>query len=62
MSAPGAGGKLAESLAVPAALAASSAVGLVVALLGDGVYDVIAWLAAGAPTAIIAWAIVKRRQ
>ena len=62
MSAPGAGGKLAESLAVPAALAASSAIGLVVALLGDGVFDVIAWLAAGAPAAVIVWAVLTRRQ
>ncbi|NEX93335.1 hypothetical protein [Caulobacter sp. 17J65-9] len=47
--------------AVPALIAALSAVGLVAALLGDGVYDVASWVGLGAPVAAVTWAILRRR-
>ena len=54
--------KRASTFTAPAVLAAMSLLGLISALLGDGVFDVVAWLAAGAPAAVIAWAIVARRE
>ncbi len=54
--------KRAATFTAPAVLAAVSLLGLISALLGDGVFDVVAWLAAGAPAAVIAWAIVARRE
>jgi hypothetical protein len=40
---------------VPAVLAVASAVGLMSALLGDGIWDMLSWFALGAPLAIITW-------
>jgi hypothetical protein len=38
---------------VPMLLGALSAIGLVSALLGDGVWDLLSWTALGAPVAVI---------
>ena len=40
---------------VPAALAVASGAGLISALLGDGIWDMLSWFALGAPLAVIAW-------
>lgn len=40
---------------MPVALAAVSAVGLISALLGDGVWDALSWLALGTPIAVSLW-------
>jgi hypothetical protein len=40
---------------MPIVLAVCSAVGLISALLGDGVWDVLSWFALGAPITIIIW-------
>src|SRR5262245_26124265 len=40
---------------MPIVLAALSALGLVSALLGDGVYDALSWMALGAPIAVAGW-------
>ena len=45
----------------PAAIAVISLVGLVVALLGDGVLDVISWLGLLIPLVVIVWALRFRR-
>jgi hypothetical protein len=40
---------------VPAIIALVSGVGLIFALVGDGLWDVMSWLAVGLPLAIAAW-------
>jgi hypothetical protein len=40
---------------VPAVLAIASAAGLISALLGDGIWDMLSWFALGAPLTVIAW-------
>lgn len=51
-----------EIFAAPAVLAAASLAGLIFALLVDGPPDAIAWIGIGAPVAVIAWALAKRRS
>lgn len=48
-------------LAIPALIAGASTVGLVVALLGDGWHDLLAWITLAVPVAAVAWAMVARR-
>nr|WP_246328771.1 hypothetical protein [Brevundimonas lenta] len=48
--------------AVPAVLAALSLFGLVAALIGDGVWDMMGWLGLLAPVAAIAWALIARKH
>jgi len=43
----------------PLALALTSAVGLVSALVGDGAYDAVSWVALGLPCAVIAGALMR---
>jgi hypothetical protein len=43
----------ARTLGVPALIAAATLAGLLIALLGDGVYDWIAWVALTVPVAIV---------
>lgn len=40
---------------LPVLLAIATAVGLLSALLGDGFWDWLSWLALSAPVAVIAW-------
>ncbi len=47
--------------AVPCWLALASALGLVAALLGDGLLDVISWLMLGLPVFVTLWALRYRR-
>lgn len=47
--------------AIPLAIAAISLVGLVSALLGDGLKDWISWAALATPLVVIAWAARARR-
>ena len=49
-------------LAIPFAIAAVSAVGLLAALLGDGLLNLVSWLALALPLAIIVWAWMAKRQ
>ena len=53
---------LARIFAAPALLALLSLAGLVTALIGDGGYDLFAWLALGAPVAAFLWAMRARRR
>jgi len=47
--------------AAPIAIAAVSLVGLVAALLGDGLNDWISWIGLAVPLVVIVWARLKRR-
>lgn len=48
--------------AIPLVVAILSLIGLVGALLGDGVWDWIGWLGLGACVAVTIWALIARRQ
>lgn len=47
--------------AIPTAIAVVSLVGLITALLGDGLNDWISWIGLGAPLAVLLWALLRRR-
>ncbi|BBK43507.1 hypothetical protein STVA_35270 [Allostella vacuolata] len=61
MSRPAAAQSLRRIFAAPAAIALLSIVGLVAALLGDGVYDILSWIGLLVPVLAIAWALRFRR-
>jgi hypothetical protein len=44
-----------EVFAAPTLIAIASSAGLVTALVGDGLMDVIAWIGLGIPVAVSAW-------
>jgi hypothetical protein len=46
---------------VPGLLGVASLVGLVSALVGDGMFDAVSWLTLGGLVAVIAWAMSRRR-
>ena len=46
---------LRQIFAVPAGLAALTAVGLIAALVGDDIWDAVSWLMLGAPVAVSFW-------
>jgi len=48
--------------AVPLLIAVLSLIGLVSALTGDGLRDVVSWLALGVPVAVVGWAMRARRS
>jgi xanthosine utilization system XapX-like protein len=48
--------------AVPLIVAVLSLIGLVGALLGDGVWDWVGWLGLGACVAVLSWALIARRH
>ncbi len=41
--------------AVPVVLALLSGIGLVAALLGDGIWDVVSWITLAAPIVLVLW-------
>jgi hypothetical protein len=47
---------LAAVFAVPAVIAVFSVFGLIAALTGDGMRDVLSWIALGAPVLVALWA------
>ena len=58
------GAELRRTFGVPAVIALASAVGLVSALIGDGVFDAVSWIALGTVIGALIWAAVpfgKRR-
>lgn len=50
--------------AVPTAVALASSIGLVAALVGDGILDALSWLGLGLPVALAGWygLAVRRRD
>lgn len=51
----------ARIFAVPVLIALTSLIGLIAALLGDGVLDVVSWVGLAVPLVIIGWAMKRRR-
>jgi hypothetical protein len=51
-----------STFAVPGALAAASGAGLILALLGDGWFDALGWIALAAPLLAIAFAVFRRSR
>lgn len=49
-----------STFALPALIAVLSLLGLFSALLGDGLPDLVAWAALGAPVAAVLWAMRRR--
>ena len=47
--------------AAPTAIALASSIGLVSALVGDGLMDVMAWLGLGIPVGVSAWFVWSKR-
>ncbi len=45
----------AQIFRIPAILGVIGTVGLLSALIGDGAYDVLSWVALGLPVALVAW-------
>lgn len=45
---------------MPIVLALLSAMGLLSALFGDGIWDVFSWLSLSAPVVVIVWHIARR--
>ncbi|QAY76322.1 hypothetical protein [Sphingosinicella sp. BN140058] len=56
------GGRGHSVFAIPIVLALLSLAGLVVGLIGDGLYDLVSWIALAAPIIAIGWALVLRRR
>ena len=48
--------------AIPLVVAILSLIGLIGALLGDGVWDGIGWIGLGACVAVTVWALIARRH
>lgn len=53
---------LAAIFALPLVLAAVTIVGLVSALLGDGLFDAVSWVALAVPLLPVAWAFRPRTR
>jgi len=51
---------IATIFAAPVTLAILSAVGLIVALFGDGPWDVLSWLTLSSPIAVAAYFVLKQ--
>ncbi|MFN3558382.1 MAG: hypothetical protein ACK4UQ_03760 [Brevundimonas sp.] len=48
--------------AIPLVVAILSLIGLIGALLGDGVWDGVGWIGLGACLAVTGWALIARRH
>lgn len=44
---------------IPVVIGTLSAIGLLSALLGDGIWDALSWLALAAPVAVTLWCVVR---
>lgn len=58
---PRRGRPLRAIFAAPTGIAVVSLVGLVSALTGDGLRDLVSWAALAVPVAVVAWAMRARR-
>ncbi|MGE0036423.1 MAG: hypothetical protein AB7S93_12370 [Xanthobacteraceae bacterium] len=47
---------------MPALLAVATAIGLVSALVGDGIWDLVSWMLLGVPVAFAIWFMKLRRS
>ncbi len=46
----------------PIIMGVSSLIGLIVALLGDGVWDIVGWVGLGVPMLVMLWYVVRSRS
>lgn len=53
---------LTQIFVIPTAIACVSAIGLIAALIGDGVWDAIGWLGLGVPLGVIGWCALRPRN
>lgn len=53
------GARFRHVFGIPMLLALVSAVGLLSALLGDGIWDMLSWLTLGVPVAVITWSVAR---
>jgi hypothetical protein len=53
---------LGQIFAAPAVIAALSAIGLISALVGDGIWDAVSWLTLGVPVALCAYFTLQPRS
>jgi hypothetical protein len=53
---------LAQIFAIPLVLALLSIIGLVSALTGDGLRDILSWIGLAAPVLVTLWALRARRR
>jgi hypothetical protein len=51
-----------QIFAAPAVIAALSAIGLISALVGDGIWDAVSWLTLGVPVALCAYFTLRPRS
>ncbi len=51
---------MSRTFALPLFIGITSIVGLLAALLGDGIYDAVSWLGLGIPVAAVIYAYAKR--
>lgn len=51
-----------STFAMPVAIAFISLVGLIAALVGDGIFNMLSWIALAAVNGVIAWALLARRK
>ncbi len=47
---------------VPAIIAAVSSAGLISALVGDDIWDVLSWMTLSVPVAVAVWYVFRRRK
>ena len=53
---------LAQIFAVPLLLGVLTTIGLVTALVGDGIWDGLSWLTLGVPIAVCLYCLARRRS
>lgn len=53
---------LARTFAAPFFIGVASLIGLIAALLGDGLNNLISWIGLAVPVLVIAWAWMRRRS
>ncbi len=56
------GAELRRTFGIPAVIALASIVGLVSALIGDGVFDAISWMALGTVIGVLVLAVVQAKR
>lgn len=60
MTAPTRRQTMSQIFLIPAIIAVITAIGLVSALLGDGVWDAVSWVALGLPIVVLGYCLLRR--
>jgi uncharacterized membrane protein len=56
------GAEFRRTFGTPAVIAFASIIGLVSALIGDGIFDAISWVALGTVVGVVMWAVFPLRK